>query len=88
MLLDRDRVIGALSIMKVPFMNDMEVQDILDSAIQMLKDGAPVEPEEHEIRDSDTGELLTIARYCGVCGGPLDNQKRFCAHCGRRWISK
>lgn len=81
-MLDRDRVIGALSIMKVPFMNDMEVQDILDSAIQMLKDDAPVEPEELVVRDADTGEA-TITRFCGNCTRLLGN-KQFCHYCGKK----
>lgn len=83
MLLDRDRVIGALSIMKVSFMNDMEVQDILDSAICMLKEDAPVEPEEHEVRDYDTGKLITVERFCGHCTRILST-KPFCPHCGRK----
>ena len=83
MMLDRDRVIGALSIMKVTFMRDMEVQDILDSAIQMLKDDAPVEPEEHEVRDYDTGKLMAVERFCGHCTRKLSG-KPFCPHCGKK----
>ena len=69
--------------MKVPFMNDMEVQDILDSAIQMLKDDAPVEPEEHEVRDYETGDLITVERFCGHCGRLLPD-KPICFHCGKK----
>ena len=83
MMLDRDRVIGGLSIMKVPFMKDMEIQDILDSAIQMLIDDAPVEPEEHELRDYDTGRFIKIERFCGHCTRMLSD-KPFCPHCGKK----
>lgn len=84
MMLDRDRTIGGLELLKVPFMKDMEVQDILDSAIQMLKEDAPVEPEEHEVRDYDTGELICVERFCGGCTRRLDGKKSFCPHCGRK----
>ena len=70
--------------MKVPFMKDMEVQDILDSAIQMLKDDAPIEPEEYEVRDADTGELLSVKMFCGNCTRLLDEKKNFCPHCGKQ----
>ena len=83
MMLNRDRVIGGLELIKVPFMKDMEIQDILDSAIQMLKDDAPIEPEEHEVRDYDTGKLISIERFCGSCTRLLDKKKKFCPHCGR-----
>lgn len=36
--MDINKIIGGLSILKVPFMNDSEVQEILDSAIDLLKD--------------------------------------------------
>ena len=84
MMLDRDRTIGCLSIMKVTFMHDMEVLDIIDSAIEYLKQDAPVEAEEHEVRDYDTGELITVERFCGNCTRLLDEKKNFCPHCGKK----
>lgn len=84
MKLDRDRVIGALAIMKVTFMNDMEILDILDSAIEYLKEDAPVEPEEYDLRDNDTGKLLSVERFCGYCTRMLDEKKPFCPHCGKK----
>ena len=83
MLLDRDRTIGGLAIMKVGFV-DMEIQDIFDSAIEYLKQDAPVEAEEHEVRDYDTGELLSVERFCGSCTRLLDPWKNFCPHCGKK----
>jgi len=68
--------------MKVQFMKDMEMQDVLDSAVRMLKDDAPVEPEELDIRDSDTGDL-TVVRFCGYCTRSLGD-KPFCQHCGKK----
>ena len=87
MLLDRDRTIGGLAIMKVGFV-DFEIQDIFDSAIEYLKQDAPVEPEEHEVRDYDTGELLSIERFCGNCTRLLDDKKDFCPHCGKKIKTK
>ena len=83
MLLDRDRTIGGLAIMKVGFV-DMEIQDIFDSAIEYLKQDAPVEAEEYEVRDYDTGELLSVERFCGSCTRLLDPRKNFCPHCGKK----
>lgn len=83
MMLDRDRTIGGLAIMKVGFV-DMEIQDIFDSAIEYLKQDAPVEPEEREVRDYETGELLSVERFCGYCTRLLDPQKKFCPHCGKK----
>jgi len=82
MMLDRDCVIGGLEILKVGFA-DMEIQDILDSAIEYLKQDAPVEAEEFEVRDYDTGELMSIERFCGYCTRMLSD-KPFCPHCGRK----
>ena len=82
MLLDRDRTIGGLAILKVGFA-DMEIQDILDSAIEYLKEDSPVEPEEHEVRDYDTGRLVAVERFCGYCTRRL-SEKPFCPHCGKR----
>lgn len=83
MMLDRDRTIGGLELLKVPFMNDMEVLDIFESAIEYLKQDAPVEAEEHEVRDYDTGKLITVERFCGRCTRWLDNRAKFCPHCGK-----
>ena len=82
MLLDRDQVIGGLRLIKVAFMKDAEVLDIIDSAVFYLKADAPVEPEEHEVYDEDTGRLVCVMRYCGKCTHKLSD-KDFCPHCGK-----
>ena len=82
MILDRDQVIGGLRLLKVPFMKDAEILDIIDSAIFYLKADAPVEPEILEVRDDDTG-YLTIVKYCGKCTHKLSD-KDFCPHCGKQ----
>ena len=84
MLLDRDRTIGGLALLRVPHGKDWQVLDILDSAIEYLKQGAPVEPEEFNIVDEETGRLVSVVRYCGKCTRKLDDKKDFCPHCGTR----
>ena len=93
MILDRDQVIGGLRLLKVPFMKDAEIMDIIDSAVFYLKADAPVEPEIVKVRDADTGHL-TIVKFCGKCTHKLSD-KDFCPHCGKqvkrstqRWVNK
>ena len=81
MILDRDKVIDGLRLLKVPFMKDAEVLDIIESAVFSLKADAPVEPEVVEVRDDDTGHL-TIVKFCGKCTHKLSD-KDFCPHCGK-----
>ena len=83
MILDRDQVIDWLRLKKASFMKDEEALDIIDSAIFYLKSDAPVEPEEHEVYDEDTGRLVCVMRYCGKCMHKLSD-KDFCPHCGKQ----
>ena len=83
MILDRDQVIEGLRLLKVPFMKDAEILDIIESAVFYLKVDAPVEPEEHEVYDEDTGRLVCVMRYCGKCMHKLSD-KDFCPHCGKK----
>lgn len=82
MILDRDQVIGGLRLIKVAFMKDAEVLDIIESAVFYLRADAPVEPEIVEVRDNDTGHL-TIVKFCGKCTHKLSD-KGFCPHCGKK----
>lgn len=83
MILDRDQVIGGLTLLKVPFKKDPEILDVLESAAFYLKADAPVECEEADVYDEETGRLLYRARYCGKCTHML-TEKDFCPHCGKK----
>lgn len=82
MILGRDQTIDGLLLLKVPFMKDAEVLDIIESAVFYLKADSPAEPEVLEVRDDDTGHL-TIERFCGKCTRELSD-KDFCPHCGKK----
>ena len=84
MIFDRDRTIGGLRLLKVPFQNDPEILDIIESAVFYLKSDAPVECETYNVVDEDTGRVLSVERFCGKCTHRIPDGKDFCPHCGKK----
>lgn len=70
------RVIGGLSLLKVAFMYRKEEQEILENAIQLLKEREPV-PVELE------GGGWSWWYVCGECHTAINARDRFCQECGR-----
>lgn len=73
------RVIGGLSLLKVAFMYRKEEQEILENAIQLLKEREPV-PVELE------GGGWSWWYVCGECHTAINAGDKFCRECGRPLI--
>lgn len=75
--MDREKVIKELMNQKRFVRAGSEEDKTLDSAIALLKELEPVEPEME-------GGGSTWWMVCGECHGQIDGNDDYCRHCGRR----
>ena len=75
-MMDINKTIGGLALLKVAFMNKNEEKEILDNAIRLLK---RMEPQEMEIE----GGGPTWWYVCPECHGAIESADHFCRHCGQ-----
>lgn len=75
--MEREKVIGGLQLLKVPFRKDQQVMEILDGAIELLRE-KEVQPE----MEGDPGNGYWMV--CDACHGLIRKPDIYCRGCGGR----